>query len=1143
MLKRAVRRLVAPLILVCVLAGCSHAPQGRTLSVSELVKADSDAASRGKQVRTKAIVTYSDPDWRVLFLQDQSAAIYVTLPAGVVVQSGDQVQVSGTTTTLGIGLDNAAVSVLSKNNALPPPARVADYAALPDSLSSFVGVDGTVRWTGIKEGRPAVQLSSGGEPVLAYLRRAMIKDLPPLGSKVNLAGVDAADVDGSGRIQGVKLFVPSTQYIKVLQAGPSDPFSLPVTGLAGLNKTPAGTLVHVSGKISEGNQQLAITDGNLTVPLSLRGFFQGASADVVGFWTGEGLDDALARPPSDSVNRPPAESPAQSGDIVHLSQLKRLSEAEASAHRRVTVRAVVTYFDPDWRLLFVQDETAAAFVVLGDLEMQFRTGDLIDISGVSSLGEFAPVIIQPKVGFVGRAPLPAPFKADLLDSNLPAADSKWCTFSGVVHTAQEQGPHTNLRVGAGQTEITVQLPMLIHGENLVDREISVTGVFGVLFNDRRQAVGHQILVPSPEFLKVVDDEVQRNPPATIASLRRYTLDADEHHSVTLQGTVVLKSAPDTIFIQDNSAGIKVHATEAVDVADGDRVSVRGFITPGDYSPALEDAVVTRETGGDTPKPIQITAKTAQEGANDSSYVSMRGTLTAIRFDPSSTTLVLNDKGTFFNAIGPPGSDFSSLRTGSEIEVRGVCQVLADRFPFSIRGFTLAFDSPESVEVLKLGPWWDTRKIAWALVLIVVLAAGSSLWAALLQRQVEIQTRELQESLQSKRKAREFDIARNEVLESIARNAPLGESMSRLAGAIEQQIADSVCAIVMPPDGRSFLNGKPTPVLVAPGVPDLVQPSLLPVLASVLVPEPELDDPKHLDLSRVDQGHADGARKDRGHGDLRRSGRESGDLKTDRDLISSLLQVLSSAGLPFHDGQSTVVFSATGAPVGLLIIFLKNPVSVEAEGARQNILQSASRLIALARDHWHMQERLLHDARHDGLTGLPNRSVAEDRLEQALSRANRRQKLFAVVCIDLDGFKVINDSLGHHAGDELLRAVSTRLRSRVRHSDTVARIGGDEFLAIIEDCAGDTAAHAVAESLIAALQDPVVIEGQTLAISGSIGIAMYPADGKNAALLKRNADQAMYRAKSQGGNRICFCSAESAKAGKAAPMFSSSSSAD
>jgi diguanylate cyclase (GGDEF)-like protein len=1108
-LKRALWRLVALLLLVCALAGCSHAPQQRTLSVSELAKAINDTGARGQQIRTSAIVTYIDPDWRVLFVQDQSAAIYIDLPRGAVAQSGDRVEITAVLSGHGTGLDQVKVSALSKNNALPAAVAVSNYSDLPAFLSSLVEAEGTVRWTGLKRGRPAIELSSGDKALTSYLRQALIEDLPPIGSRVNIAGVAAADVDSNGRLSGTKLFVPSTQYIRVLNSGPADPFSLPLKTLADLNSISAGTLVHVSGRILQGAQGLAITDGNLTVPLSLRGVFQGASADVAGFWTGRGLDDSLVRPLTERSNRPAALPPPLDGDIVHLSQLKRLSEAEASAHKPVTVRAVVTYFDPDWHLLFVQDETAAAFVNAGDLQMQLRPGDLIDISGVSSLGDFAPVIAQPKVTFVRKSSLPTPFRADLLGGNLPAADSKWCTFRGVVHTAQQQGPHTVLKVGTGQTEVMVQLPMLIHGDRLVDQEISVTGVFGVLFNDRRQAVGHQIFVPSPEFLSVVDHQARPNTPATIASLRRYTLDADERHSVTLKGTVVLKSAADTIFIQDSSSGIKVRATGPVSFADGDLVSVRGFVIPGDYSPALEDAVITSDASGDLPKPVQVAAKSALDGSNDSRYVCMRGTLTAIHSDGNSTILVLNDHGTFFEASGPSNGDLTPLRVGSEVEVRGVFQVLVDRFPFAIRGFTLVFDSSDSVAVTKLGSWWDPRKIAWALVMIVVLAAVASLWAALLRRQVEIQTHELQDSLESKRKSRQFDIARNEVLESIAGNAPLPESMERLAVAIQEQIADSVCAIVLPPDGKSFMNGKPTPVLIAPGVPEHVQPALLPALSSVLVPS------------------AAG-------GDLKDS-----HLKTDYDLISSLLQVLGSAGLRFDNGHATIVFSASGTAAGLLLLFLKNPVHAEPESARQSILQSSSRLVALAQDHWHMQERLLHEARHDALTGLPNRAVAEDRMEQALARAARRQKLFAVLCIDLDGFKVFNDNLGHHAGDELLQAVATRLRSRVRHSDTVARIGGDEFLAIIEDCSGDSAAQAVAESLIAALQDPILIEGQTLSISGSIGIAMYPADGKNAAMLKRNADQAMYRAKSQGGSRICFWASDPVRVGKAAQTTSSS----
>jgi len=1109
-LKRASWRQVAPLVLVCVLAGCAHAPQERTLSVSEIVKADNDARARGQQVRTTAVVTYCDADWRMMFVQDQGSALYIALPPDAMAQSGDRVQIAGTISSLANGLDHAQISVLSKNNALPPPFRVTDYSDLPGSLSAFIAVEGTVRWTGMKEGRAAVQLSAGDKPLPVYVRQALMADLPPLGSRVSIAGVAAADIDSNGQFRGSKLFSPSPQYIKILDRGPTDPFSLRVRSLAELKENPAGALVHVTGEVQSAGPGLSITDGKLSVPLSIRESFHGTSADVVGFWTGRSLDDAVARPLRESLIQAPTGNTVRNGDIVHLSELKRMSDSEASARKRVTVRAVVTYFDPDWHLLFVQDATAAAFVYSRSLEVRLRPGDLVDVSGVSSPGDFAPVIAEPKVNLVGRSSLPTPFRADLLVGNLAEADSKWCTFRGVVHTAQQQGNHTNLKVGAGQTEVMVQLPVQIHGEDLVDQEISATGVLGVLFNDRRQAVGHQIFVPSAQFLTVVDHEVKQNAVTAIASLRRYALDADERHSVTLKGTVVMKSAADTIFIQDSSAGIKVRAAGPVTVADGDKVSVRGFVLAGDYSPALEDAVVTRDASGDLPKPTVVSARSALAGTYESGYVSMRGTLTAINSDRESTTLVLNDKGTFFDAIGPSSSDLTSLRVGSEVEVRGVCQVLVDRFPFSIHGFTLAFDSPDSVQVIRLGSWWDSRKIAWALVLIVVLAAAASLWAALLRRQVEIQTHELQDSLESKRKARQFDVARNEVLESIAGNAPLPESMERLAVALQEQIANSICAIVLPPDGKSFMNGKPAPVLIAPSVPEHVQPALLPVLSSVLVSPAASGDLKY------------------------------GDLKTDHDLMASLLQALRSAGLPFHDGQATVVFSGSGTAAGLLLLFLKNPLPAETESGRQNILQSASRLVALARDHRHMQERLLHEARHDALTGLPNRSVAEDRLEQALARATRRQKLFAVLCIDLDGFKAINDNLGHHAGDELLQAVATRLRSRVRHSDTVARIGGDEFLAIIEDCSGDPAAQAVAESLIAALQDPVLIEGQTLSISGSIGIAMYPADGKNAALLKRNADQAMYFAKSQGGSRICFWSSDPARTGKAAQTSSSSS---
>jgi diguanylate cyclase (GGDEF)-like protein len=453
---------------------------------------------------------------------------------------------------------------------------------------------------------------------------------------------------------------------------------------------------------------------------------------------------------------------------------------------------------------------------------------------------------------------------------------------------------------------------------------------------------------------------------------------------------------------------------------------------------------------------------------------------------------LNDSGTYFEASGPLGDYPLALRSGSMVEVKGVCQVLLNRatVPFAVRGFTLLFDSPHSVTVLRPGPWWDSTRISWALWGIGLFAFVAALWATLLRRQVHAKTRELQSSLAAKRKAREFDQARNEVLEGIAGNSPLPESMERLALAIEGQIPECVCALVMPPDGRSFLNGRPSPVLIAPGLGEDSQHELLGPLSRML----------------------DGS-----------AGLDQVTTSGNCDSSTPLLEPLQAAGLNFSQTSTTIVFSASGSAAGLIILLLKPSAPDPGEPAPQAILQSSARLLALARDHSRMHEQLVHEARHDGLTGLPNRMVAEDRLEQAIARAVRARKVFAVICIDLDGFKAVNDEFGHDAGDELLRTASARLRSRVRHADTLARMGGDEFLAIVEDCAGDSGAQSVAQSLIAVLQEPIVLEGRSVQISGSIGVAMYPRDGKNASQLKRCADQAMYQAKGRGGSQVSFFS--------------------
>ena len=176
-----------------------------------------------------------------------------------------------------------------------------------------------------------------------------------------------------------------------------------------------------------------------------------------------------------------------------------------------------------------------------------------------------------------------------------------------------------------------------------------------------------------------------------------------------------------------------------------------------------------------------------------------------------------------------------------------------------------------------------------------------------------------------------------------------------------------------------------------------------------------------------------------------------------------------------------------------------------------------------RDRKEAEARIQFLAHHDTLTGLPNRVLLMDRLEFILASARRREARVGVLFIDLDNFKTVNDSLGHAAGDSLLRQVASRIEGALRSVDVVSRLGGDEFLVVLPDLESEQAPVAVAEKLLAVVSEPVTLEGQVLSVSPSIGIAVFPRDGTTADTLIRNADAAMYLAKDRGRSNFQFFS--------------------
>jgi diguanylate cyclase (GGDEF)-like protein/PAS domain S-box-containing protein len=190
------------------------------------------------------------------------------------------------------------------------------------------------------------------------------------------------------------------------------------------------------------------------------------------------------------------------------------------------------------------------------------------------------------------------------------------------------------------------------------------------------------------------------------------------------------------------------------------------------------------------------------------------------------------------------------------------------------------------------------------------------------------------------------------------------------------------------------------------------------------------------------------------------------------------------------------------------------------------------VISLMRDvteRKNAEQQIEYQAYHDALTGLANRRLFQEHLGLALALATRRRGTVAVLFLDLDNFKVINDTLGHTTGDALLRLIGRRLKSCVREGDTVARVGGDEFTIVLQDLAKKEDAALVARKVLQSVAEPVALNGHRLYVTTSIGITFYPDDGEDAEALLRNADNAVYVAKSEGRNTYQMSTAEMTRA--------------
>lgn len=245
-------------------------------------------------------------------------------------------------------------------------------------------------------------------------------------------------------------------------------------------------------------------------------------------------------------------------------------------------------------------------------------------------------------------------------------------------------------------------------------------------------------------------------------------------------------------------------------------------------------------------------------------------------------------------------------------------------------------------------------------------------------------------------------------------------------------------------------------------------------------------------------------------------------------VSALSQAVIHSGksqlIPAQQQPGNALYDWLGIPlkshkgiIGALLV--QSGATTRYSAPDKELLQFVSTQVATAIERQQMLSRLHYMAQYDSLTQLPNRELLRDRLHTALARARREQSQVALLFLDLDKFKQVNDSFGHAVGDLLLQGVALRIQQCLREADTVARFAGDEFVVLLEDFHTADHASGVAEKIRQALNQPFELLGQHQTVLPSIGIALYPQHAQDAQQLLLHADNAMYRAKQNGGNRF------------------------
>jgi len=474
-------------------------------------------------------------------------------------------------------------------------------------------------------------------------------------------------------------------------------------------------------------------------------------------------------PPSPSTTQPT--QPEALRTLTTLREAHSLSAEEVRRGYPIHVRAIVTYYDynldPRRIGFFLQDATGSIYAgVPKDTIWPGRQpypDSLVDVTGISAPGDFAPILDQAHITVIGTSHLPVRAKPVTLDRLLTGAeDGQWVQIEGVVHSVFESATNVTLKIattGGFIPATTVRRPGVDY-QHLVDTWIHIRGNAGPIFNTNRQLTGARLFFPGIETVTAVapgTGNVFDRPVQPVNTLLRFNPALAWHHRVHVRGAVTLLWPGKTVCIRDSTDGVCAETSQNSTVAAGSVIDLAGFTTLNGFKPALEDAVFQPFPGNGSAaaSPTAITPEQAMQGDRDSELVSIDGRLIGRDLAASDTTLILSSGKFVFRVFlphDPTNAAVYAIPIGSMLRITGICSVLVDAqetlkgYGFAqVSQFSILLRSPQSVVVLQTPSWWTAARIGLLLLFTLAVTAAGFVWAFALRRRVEQQTRKLRES--------------------------------------------------------------------------------------------------------------------------------------------------------------------------------------------------------------------------------------------------------------------------------------------------------------------------------------------------------------------------------------------------------------